>query len=53
MRGDSGSVESVVITGQFAKTPTGRCVAAEISRLRFNGFREARMSFVYPVLMRH
>ena len=48
----SGRVSAANVTGQFAGTPTGECVAKAVKTAGFTRFKGAPMSFVYPYLLR-
>ncbi len=49
---NSGRVSSANVTGQFAGTPTGECVAKAVKTAGFTRFKGSPMSFVYPYLLR-
>jgi predicted Zn finger-like uncharacterized protein len=44
----SGRISSAAVTGQFAGTPTGDCVARAVKTASFPRFRGANVSIVYP-----
>jgi predicted Zn finger-like uncharacterized protein len=49
---NSGRVSAANVTGQFAGTPTGECVAKAVKTAGFSRFKGSPMSFVYPYLLR-
>ncbi|HEX4462986.1 MAG TPA: GYF domain-containing protein [Polyangia bacterium] len=50
--GTSGRVSSANVTGQFAGTPTGDCVAKAVKSAGFSRFKGSPISFVYPYQLR-
>jgi hypothetical protein len=46
--GSSGSVTSAIVSGQFAGTPVGSCVARAARAARFQRFRGATFSVSFP-----
>ncbi|MGZ3443087.1 MAG: hypothetical protein ACXVDD_26380, partial [Polyangia bacterium] len=48
----SGRVSSANVTGQFAGTPTGDCVAKAAKSASFPKFKGAPQSIVYPFILR-
>jgi predicted Zn finger-like uncharacterized protein len=49
---NSGRVSSANVTGQFAGTPTGECVAKAARGASFPRFKGAQQSIVYPFILR-
>lgn len=47
-----GSVSSAEVTGEFAGTPSGRCVEAVVRAARFPSFKEGPIVIQYPLLLR-
>jgi len=50
--GATGRPSSVDVRGSFAGTPTGRCAARVVRRLRFSKFSNSSQKFTYPYLLR-
>lgn len=50
--GGSGRVSSASVTGQFAGTPTGDCVAKAAKSASFPKFKGSPQSIVYPFILR-
>jgi hypothetical protein len=50
--GNSGRISSASVTGQFAGTPTGDCVAKAVKSASFGRFKGAPQSIVYPYVFR-
>jgi len=48
----SGRVSSANVTGQFAGTPTGDCVARAVKAASFPKFKGSPQSIVYPYVLR-
>ncbi|HXU71669.1 MAG TPA: GYF domain-containing protein [Polyangia bacterium] len=48
----SGRVSSANVTGQFAGTPTGDCVAKAVKSASFPKFKGSPQSIVYPFILR-
>ncbi len=48
----SGRVSNANVTGQFAGTPTGECVAKAVKKATFPRFKGAALSIVYPFALR-
>jgi len=48
----SGRVSSSNVTGQFAGTPTGDCVAKAVKGASFPKFKGSPQSIVYPFILR-
>ncbi|WP_236519372.1 hypothetical protein [Sandaracinus amylolyticus] len=46
--GDSGRVTSANVSGEFAGTPVGSCVARAVRSARFDRFERATFSVTYP-----
>lgn len=46
--GSSGKVSSVDVSGQFAGSPVGSCVAKEVRKAKFPKFSQSTFSFSYP-----
>jgi hypothetical protein len=46
--GSSGRVTNAVVSGQFAGTPVGSCIARAARAARFPRFRNAVFSVTYP-----
>ena len=48
----SGRISSANVTGQFAGTPTGECVAKAVKSASFPKFKGSPQSIVYPYVFR-
>ncbi|MDB4987827.1 MAG: glycine-rich protein [Myxococcaceae bacterium] len=46
--GATGKVSSVDVSGQFAGSPVGSCVAKEVRKAKFPKFSQSTFSFSYP-----
>jgi hypothetical protein len=46
--GSSGRVRSALVTGDFAGTPEGSCVARAVRRARFPQFTQPTFEITYP-----
>jgi hypothetical protein len=46
--GATGKVSSVDVSGQFAGSPVGSCVAKEVRKAKFPKFSQSSFSFSYP-----
>jgi predicted Zn finger-like uncharacterized protein len=46
--GSTGKVSSVDVSGQFAGSPVGSCVAKEVRKAKFPKFSQSSFSFSYP-----
>ncbi|MEY4511198.1 MAG: hypothetical protein RLZZ450_3320 [Pseudomonadota bacterium] len=46
--GSSGKVTAVDVSGQFAGSPIGSCVAKEVRKAKFPKFSQSTFSFSYP-----
>jgi hypothetical protein len=46
--GSSGRVQSAIVTGQFAGTPEGSCIARAVRSARVPPFRQSTFEFTYP-----
>lgn len=44
----AGDVSHVVVTGDFAGTPEGSCIAREVRAARFSPFLKPRFRLIYP-----
>ncbi|MBI5481336.1 MAG: zinc-ribbon domain-containing protein [Deltaproteobacteria bacterium] len=50
--GSSGRVSSASVTGKFAGTPTGACVAGAVKGAKFDRFKGAALTITYPFVLR-
>jgi hypothetical protein len=50
--GNSGHVSSASVTGTFAGTPTGECVAKAVKSASFPRFKGAAQTINYPYMLR-
>jgi len=48
----SGKVTSATVTGKFAGTPTGSCVAGAVKSAQFDRFKGAPLTITYPFVLR-
>ena len=48
----TGRVQSATISGPFAGTPTGDCVAKAVRSASFPPFKSASQTFQYPYVLR-
>jgi hypothetical protein len=48
----NGRVASANVTGKFAGTPTGACVAGAVKGAKFDRFRGAALTITYPFVLR-
>jgi predicted Zn finger-like uncharacterized protein len=50
--GSSGRVSSASVTGKFAGTPTGACVAGAVKGAKFDRFKGGALTITYPFVLR-
>ena len=46
--GSTGRVTNVNVTGQFAGTPIGSCIARAVRSAHFNRFKQETFTVMYP-----
>jgi hypothetical protein len=49
--GNDGVVRSANVSGQFAGTPAGECIAGVVRRARFPAFRAPQVNITYPYVI--
>lgn len=49
--GSDGAVRSANVSGQFAGTPAGECIAGVVRRARFPAFRAPQVNITYPFVI--
>ena len=50
--GSNGRVSNASVTGKFAGTPTGACVAGAVRGAKFDRFKGGALTITYPFVLR-
>ncbi|MBK8693375.1 MAG: hypothetical protein IPN17_14060 [Deltaproteobacteria bacterium] len=49
--GNDGAVRTATVSGQFAGTPVGDCIAGVVRRAHFPAFRAATQNLMFPYVI--